>query len=89
MLTGWILQRSTAEWGALLDRAAVPCSPILDIAQVMEHPHVAARGMRIESDNPTVPPMVANPMLFDGVRPTAELPPPALDGDEAGWSPRT
>lgn len=85
MITDWTLQRDTVEWGALLDRAAVPCAPILDIAQVMEHPHVAARGMRIESNDPAVPPMVANPMLFDGVRPTAELPPPALDGDEACW----
>ena len=85
MITDWTLQRDTVEWGALLDRAAVPCAPILDIAQVMEHPHVAARGMRIESNDPAVPPMVANPMLFDGVRPTAELPPPVLDGDEACW----
>ena len=31
------------------------------------------------------PPMVANPMLFDGQRPVADLPPPALDAHQARW----
>lgn len=88
MITGWTMQRDTAEWGGLLDRAAVPCSPILDIAQVMAHPHVAARGMRLESSDPAVPPMVANPMRFDGQRPTAPLPPPALGSDDGHWNSR-
>jgi crotonobetainyl-CoA:carnitine CoA-transferase CaiB-like acyl-CoA transferase len=87
LITGWTLQRGTSEWSALLDRAAVPCSPILDIAQVMEHPHVRARGMRLDEDG-GAPPMIANPMLFDGMRPVAPLPPPALDGDwlDGRWS---
>jgi hypothetical protein len=29
--------------------------------------------------------MVANPMRFDGRRPQAELPPPALDSGTAAW----
>jgi crotonobetainyl-CoA:carnitine CoA-transferase CaiB-like acyl-CoA transferase len=85
MITGWTLQRDTAEWVALLDHAGVPCAPILDIAQVMEHPHVLARGMRLDAQGTDTPPMVANPMLFDGQRPTAELPPPALDAHAARW----
>jgi len=85
MLTEWTLQRDTADWGRLLDQAAVPCSPILDIAQVMAHPHVAARGMRLDPGDSGAPPMVANPMLFDGLRPTAPLPPPTLNSDEGHW----
>lgn len=81
LITSWTLLRTTAEWSGLLDQAAVPCSPILDIAQVMEHPHVKARGMVLESAGGRVPPMVANPLLFDGQRPTATLPPPSLDGN--------
>jgi len=89
MITGWTMQRDTAEWVALLDHAGVPCAPILDIAQVMEHPHVLARGMRLEAQGSDAPPMVANPMLFDGQRPTAELPPPALDAHPARWTDRS
>lgn len=85
LITSWTMQRDTAEWVAVLDQAGVPCSPILDIAQVMAHPQVAARGMRLEGQAGVTPPMVANPMLFDGQRPTAELPPPTLDADTARW----
>lgn len=85
LITGWTLQRDTADWVQLLDRAGVPCSPILDIAQVMAHPHVAARGLRLTPGSDSVPPMIANPMVFDGQRPTADLPPPALDADPARW----
>ena len=90
LITAWTLLRTTAEWSGLLDRAAVPCSPILDIAQVMEHPHVRARGMVLDGADGAAPPTIANPMLFDGQRPVAPLAPPALDGDrlDGRWSGR-
>ena len=90
LITGWTLRRDTADWVQLLDRAAVPCAPILDVAQVMEHPHVAARGMalpRHEGPAGSTPPMVAHPVLMDGRRPTADLPPPALGAHTAQWQP--
>jgi crotonobetainyl-CoA:carnitine CoA-transferase CaiB-like acyl-CoA transferase len=85
MITAWTLQRDTLDWVALLERAGVPCSPILDIAQVMEHPQVAARGLRLTPPSARTPPMVATPMVFDGQRPSADLPPPALNTDTARW----
>jgi crotonobetainyl-CoA:carnitine CoA-transferase CaiB-like acyl-CoA transferase len=85
LLTGWTLQRDTADWVQRLDVAGVPCSPILDIAQVMEHPHVAARGLRLQTGMDGAPPMIANPMVLDGQRPVAELPPPALGAHQARW----
>jgi crotonobetainyl-CoA:carnitine CoA-transferase CaiB-like acyl-CoA transferase len=85
LITGWTLQRDTADWARLLDVAGVPCSPILDVAQVMEHPHVAARGLRIQPQEAGSPPMIANPMLLDGQRPVADMPPPALDAHPARW----
>jgi crotonobetainyl-CoA:carnitine CoA-transferase CaiB-like acyl-CoA transferase len=85
LITGWMLQRDTAQWVALLDQVGVPCAPILDIGQVMAHPHVAARGMRLHTADPGLPPMVANPMVMDGQRPVAELPPPALGAHQARW----
>ena len=84
LITGWTLTRDTADWVRLLDQAGVPCAPILEVAQVMEHPHVAARGMTLPAHDDH-PPMVAHPVLFDGQRPTAQRPPPALGKDEALW----
>ena len=85
LIAQWLLERDTADWVDLLDQAGVPCAPILDIAQVMAHPHVAARGMRLPCPDADAAPMVANPMLFDGLRPTADLPPPALGQHQAAW----
>ncbi len=84
LLSAWTVEKTTAEWVALLEHAAVPCSPILDIAQVMALPHVAARGMKLEAEGGQ-PPMIATPMRFDGQRPRAPLAPPRLDGAKAGW----
>ena len=85
MLTAWMMQKDTAEWGRLLDSANVPSSPILDVEQVMTHPPVLARGMKLTSDDSTTPPMIANPMLMDGQRMISELAPPALGSGVAVW----
>ncbi len=42
------VQRSTAEWIAALEGAAVPCGPINDLAGVFADPQVRARGLRID-----------------------------------------
>ncbi|MCX7693491.1 CoA transferase [Tepidimonas taiwanensis] len=84
-IAAWTRTRDTADWVQALDAAGVPCAPINDIAQVMQHPQVQARGLVVpgQSDRP---PMVAHPVLFDGIRPTAERPPPSLNSDPAQWS---
>lgn len=84
-ITGWTLMRDTADWVQVLDQAGVPCSPILEVAQVMEHPHVAARGMTLPATG-SAPPMVAHPILFDGQRPTAPKPPPGLGAHTPQWT---
>ena len=78
LLAGWMLERRTSEWTALLESNAVPCAPILNIDEVFAHPQVVARGMRIERDGV---PMVASPMRFDGRRAVAARRPPLLDED--------
>nr|WP_247596990.1 CaiB/BaiF CoA-transferase family protein [Hydrogenophaga sp. PAMC20947] len=85
LITGWTLLRTTSDWVSLLDKAGVPCSPILDIAQVMSHPHVLARELRMDSGEPLYPPMVANPMLMDGHRLVSNQPPPGLNAHTACW----
>jgi len=56
--------RSTAEWVALLEAAAVPCGPINQLDEVFADPQVKARELAIalsRSDG-TVTPGVANPI---------------------------
>ena len=88
LLTQWTVQRSTADWLALLNEANVPCSPILNVAQVMEHPHTRARELRLQPQDADTPPMIAQPMLMDGHRLSADLVPPALNAHEGRWQPR-
>ena len=76
ILSGWMLQRTTAEWMALLEPNAVPCAPILDIPDVLRQPQVVARGLQREIAGM---PVIASPMRFDGQRPLAETPPPQID----------
>jgi crotonobetainyl-CoA:carnitine CoA-transferase CaiB-like acyl-CoA transferase len=76
VMAAWMLERTTAQWVALLEPHAVPCAPILSIPDALAHPQVVARGMRVETDGI---PMVATPMRFDGQRPVAPLAPPRLD----------
>jgi crotonobetainyl-CoA:carnitine CoA-transferase CaiB-like acyl-CoA transferase len=82
----WMLERTTVEWQKLLDESSVPCSPILDVQQVMQHPHVQDRGMLLKAGDNLVPPMVANPMLIDGFRMTAQIPPPTLGSGTCAWA---
>ncbi len=76
VLATWLLERSTAEWIALLEPRAVPCAPILELPEVFRHPQVVARGAQIERDGV---PMVASPIRFDGERAVADRRPPHLD----------
>jgi crotonobetainyl-CoA:carnitine CoA-transferase CaiB-like acyl-CoA transferase len=41
-----LLQRTMAEWIALLEPANVPCGPIYGLDQVFEHPQVKHRGLK-------------------------------------------
>lgn len=84
LIAQWTVTRDTADWVAALDAAGVPCAPILDIAQVLAHPQVQARGLLMPAADGR-PPMIAHPVLFDGQRPTASRPPPRLASSEAGW----
>ncbi|MBL0148100.1 MAG: CoA transferase [Ideonella sp.] len=77
IIAPWMLERSTAEWTALLEPNAVPCAPILELPDVFKHPQVVARGMQVCGTGGM--PMVGTPMRFDGQRPVADQPPPHLD----------
>ena len=99
LLAAWMLTRSTAEWVAGLDACGVPCAPIHDIAQVFASPQVQARGMQaaLRTDDGRSAPQVPSPVVFDGERAIATVPPPTLDqhgaalraalAERPGWPP--
>ncbi|MDI3298106.1 MAG: CoA transferase [Bacillota bacterium] len=53
LLAARLATRSSAEWTEALDRAGVPCGPILTVGEALSHPQVAAREMVVEMDHPT------------------------------------
>lgn len=76
--------RSRAEWLRLLEQAGVPCAPIHSASEALAHAQVQALGM-VEEGGARAMPRVRLPLSFDGVRPAAGAPAPALGAyDRAG-----
>ena len=84
LIAQWALQRTTTDWVKRLENAAVPCSPILSVAEVLAHPQTLARDMVVGGQE-GVPPMVAQPVLINGQRPVAQAAPPGLGQHGAQW----
>ena len=85
LLTGPMLARTTAQWTAALEAAAVPCGPILGIDQVFANEQVLARGVQIglTRDDGVQVPGVANPIQFSGTPIAYDKAPPRLgDGTD-------
>lgn len=51
-LTATLKTRTTEEWLQILDKAAVPCGPVLSLDEVYQHPQVKARAMDMEVQHP-------------------------------------
>jgi formyl-CoA transferase len=51
-LTATLKTRTTEEWLEVLDKAGVPCGPVLTLDEVYQHPQVKARTMDIEVEHP-------------------------------------
>jgi crotonobetainyl-CoA:carnitine CoA-transferase CaiB-like acyl-CoA transferase len=69
-----------AHWGALLDAAGVPCAPVQNVQQMLEHPQTHALGMLQPVPGSSIP-MIGLPVSFDGMRPTPRSSSPALGAD--------
>jgi crotonobetainyl-CoA:carnitine CoA-transferase CaiB-like acyl-CoA transferase len=63
--------------GKLLDEAGVPNAPLLNVDQVATHPQTQALGMLRCCDKDGIE-LVGIPLSFDGERPRASTPAPAL-----------
>ena len=78
--------RTTAEWVAALEAAAVPCGPINRLDQVFADAQVKARGLSLDLTRPdgTVTPGVANPIRLSAspIEHTRAAPALGADTDE-------
>jgi crotonobetainyl-CoA:carnitine CoA-transferase CaiB-like acyl-CoA transferase len=74
------VMRTTADWIAALENAAVPCGPINDLAAVFADPQVHARGMRIDMAHALggSTPQVANPIRLSATPIEYHSAPPTL-----------
>jgi CoA:oxalate CoA-transferase len=78
--------KPTAAWVEILGAAGIPCGPINNVAQALQHPQVPARNMLVEMTDPkagTVR-LAGNPMKMSAFADPGTRPPaPDLDGDRA------
>jgi crotonobetainyl-CoA:carnitine CoA-transferase CaiB-like acyl-CoA transferase len=82
IMPDFMKRKTTEEWLTELGELKVPCSPVNNIEQVFEDPHVKYRGMRIEMDHPTAGsgkvPLIGNPVKMSSTPPQYRLAPPTL-----------
>ena len=86
LLAKFMKAKTTAEWVAALESAAVPCGSINSIDQVFENPQVLARGLQLgltRHDGVQIP-GVANPIGFSASPVAYDRPPPQLGQDTDG-----
>ncbi|MDK9723531.1 MAG: CoA transferase [Sterolibacteriaceae bacterium MAG5] len=77
------VMKTTADWIALLEPAAVPCGPINDLAAVFADPQVKHRGLRVDLPHAAggAAPTVANPIHYSQTPVDYRRAPPALGQD--------
>ena len=49
----WCKDYTKGEIEALMDEAGIPCGPVLNVKEAIEHPHIQAREMMVHCEHPT------------------------------------
>lgn len=79
--------RTSAEWIAVCNGAGIPCGPINSVPEVLEDPHVVARGVVDEAMHPGDPDkairLLRSPLQIEGHDLGIRRPPPTL-GEHTG-----
>ena len=61
LIRGWCMEHTKKEIEAIMDEAGIPCGPVLDVKEAIEHPHTQAREMMVHCEHPT-----AGDLYFQG-----------------------
>lgn len=75
-------QRSSAEWVQALDACGVPCAPVQNAQQMLEHPQTVALGLVQTVPGASID-MIGLPISFNGERPQPRSVAPALGAHNA------
>ena len=72
--------KNSQEWLHLFEEAGIPCGPILDIGEVLEGPHAAARNLTFTMPHPIEKdiPQLGFPYKFSRTSPSVRRRPPLL-----------
>ena len=54
IINDWTTKRTRKEIEDLMEKAGIPCGPVLDMQEAMDHPHIKAREMIVEIEHPTM-----------------------------------
>jgi CoA:oxalate CoA-transferase len=79
-------QQPTSAWIERLGGAGIPCGPINNVAQALQHPQVAARNMLVTVEDPVAGTLklAGNPLKLSAFAdPPTRPPAPELDADRA------
>ena len=88
MIDEIMAQQSTAHWIASLEAVGVPCSPVNNLAQMLDHPQTAALGL-VQDVPGTGMRFIGLPLSLDGQRPRPVSAPPKLGEHNAVLHERT
>jgi crotonobetainyl-CoA:carnitine CoA-transferase CaiB-like acyl-CoA transferase len=77
MIEKEMLKRGNAEWTEALDAAGVPCAPVQNVKQMLEHPQMTALGL-LQGVPGSSQPLIGLPISFDHERPLPRSASPAL-----------
>ena len=53
VIISWCEQHTKSEVESIMDVAGIPCGPVLDVKEAIEHPHIQAREMMVHCEHPT------------------------------------
>ncbi len=62
VIADWAKDYTKAEIEKIMDEAVIPCGPVLNVKEAIEHPHIQAREMMVHCEHPT-----AGDLYFQGV----------------------
>jgi CoA:oxalate CoA-transferase len=57
IIAEWARDKEKKDIEQLFDQAGIPCGPVLDMREAIEHPQIKAREMMVEIEHPTIGPM--------------------------------
>lgn len=74
IIQDWTKQYSKSDLEKIFDEAGIPCGPVLDMKEAIEHPQIQAREMMVHCEHPLI-----GDMYFQGCPVKLSATPPSID----------